>query len=322
MKMIDLHCDTILKLLFNKEKGILNKNDFHVDLNKLKESNSYLQTFAIFASPEFCEREDVKANNQHELVLEMYDRFMEEVEIHKDEIAIVKEFSDISRNSKDSKISGLLAIEGAGSVDGKLERFQEYYDMGVRLITITWNYVNSLGYPNVPKENMSKGLTDFGIKAIAKMNELGMIIDVSHLSDAGFWDVVKYSTKPFVASHSNARSIGHHVRNLTDDMIKALSLKGGVTGINFCSAFLTEDTKSKEMYVRDLVKNIKHIKEVGGIDCIALGTDFDGIDGILEIRNISEMDKLISALKDEGFTKEEIEKIWYKNALRVLKDIL
>ncbi len=322
MKMIDLHCDTIMGLLFDKKEGLLKKNNLHVDLEKLKKSDSLLQTFAMFAPPMMCEKEGVEATNQHELVHEMYNRFMQEVEISKDQMTVVKEYADIEKLGTSGKIGALLAIEGAGSVDGKIERIQEYYDMGIRLITITWNYVNSLGFPNVPEENMEKGLTEFGIEVVQKMNELGMIIDVSHLSDAGFWDVVKHSSKPFVASHSNARVLGPHVRNLTDDMIKAVAENGGVTGINFCSAFLTEDTKSEFMYVKDLVKHIKYIKEVGGIDCIALGTDFDGIGGTLEIENISQMDKLIDALKIEGFTEEEIEKIWYKNALRVMKEVL
>jgi len=320
MKMIDLHCDTIAKLLFDK-KANLKDNEYQVDIKKLKAAESSVQFFALFAPPMFCEKEGVKANNQHELVLEMYDVFKREID-YNDDISFAKSYEDIINNEKANKISAFLTIEGMGSLESKLDRVKEYYDMGFRLFTLTWNYINSVGYPNVPDENMSKGLTDFGIKVVKKMNELGILIDVSHLSDQGFWDVIKYSNKPIVASHSNARALGHHVRNLTDDMLIALKENGGITGINFCSAFLTEDTMSKEMYVYQLVDQIEYIKDLVGIDVIALGTDFDGIGGTLEISDISKMHLLKDELRKRKFTEEEIEKIWYKNALRVIKEVL
>ncbi|XMB86199.1 dipeptidase [Mycoplasmatota bacterium WC44] len=317
--MIDLHCDTIMKLFFNKESS-LKENNYHVDINKLRKSNSFLQCFAIFAPHTYLDKEGVTATNEYELVTQMADRFFEELEGNKEDILLVRNFSDINNNKKSGKISALLTIEGAGSIDS-LERINEYYDMGVRLITLTWNFVNCIGYPNVDGHN-DKGLTEFGLKAVKRMNELGIIVDVSHLSDGGFWDVVNHSTKPFVASHSNARAICPHDRNLTDDMIKALARKDGVIGVNFYPKFITNDLETNEMRVRDLVTQIKYIKDIGGIDCIALGTDFDGMAGDLEIYDIGEMDKLKIALKEDGFTFEEIEKIWYKNALRVMQETL
>lgn len=151
------------------------------------------------------------------------------------------------------------------------------------------------------------------------MNKLGIVIDVSHLSDGGFLDVLRYSKKPFVASHSNSRFVTNHSRNLTDDMIKAISNKGGILGINFCSSFLGT---SKIAKINDMIKHIKHIKHVGGVECISLGSDFDGIENEVEIKNIGEIQKLYDALKINGFTYNEIEKIFYKNAERIIKDIL
>ncbi len=315
MKMIDMHCDTAMKLLAKSEKH-LKKNDWHVDYEKLKKSNSFVQFFAYFIHLEAFNKYGFDLRNEMELVREMHKRFTREV--HSIEgMYILKEMKDLD----ESKIGALLTLEGAGCVE-TLKDVDELYDMGIRLITLTWNWNNRIARPNVPKDNMDQGLTEFGIEAVKRMNELGIIIDVSHLSDAGFWDVIKYSTKPFVASHSNARKIGKHVRNLTDEMIKALAEKGGVTGLNFCSAFLTKDTEAKKMYIKDLVAHIKHIVKVGGIDVMALGTDFDGIGGDLEIKDIGEMHLLAEALKEEGFSKEDIEKIWYKNALRVMKEVL
>ena len=152
------------------------------------------------------------------------------------------------------------------------------------------------------------------------MEELGIIIDVSHLSDKGFYDVLKYSSKPFVASHSNARSICSVARNLTDEMIIELSKRGGVMGLNYCSAFIEEDDHVYTS-IEGMVRHIRHIAKVGGIDCIGLGSDFDGIGSTLEIKDASGMQKLYYELK-KYFTEDEIEKIFFRNVLRVYKDNL
>lgn len=191
--------------------------------------------------------------------------------------------------------------------------------MGVRAITLTWNYPNEIGYPNTNYEHKDKGLTSFGEEVVHEMNRLGMLIDVSHLSDQGFYDVARLSSKPFIASHSNARAIKNHSRNLDDNMIKTLSEKGGVMGICFERDFLGESEKAR---IEDMIKHIKHIKNIGGIDVIALGSDFDGCHPDGEISNIGEIEKLSYALKDNNFTEDEIDKIFYRNALRVIKDVL
>ena len=154
---------------------------------------------------------------------------------------------------------------------------------------------------------------------VEEMERLGIVPDASHLSDRGFYDLVENCKKPFIVTHSNSRSIKRHPRNLTDDMIKKLSEKGGVMGINFCADFVGYE---KVTQIKDLVSHIKHIKNVGGIDVISLGSDFDGIGNEVEIKDASEMGKLAQALEKEGFTIDEIEKIYYKNALRFLIDTL
>ena len=152
------------------------------------------------------------------------------------------------------------------------------------------------------------------------MEDLGIIIDVSHLSDAGFYDVLKYSTKPFVASHFGARSVCGVARNLSDDMIRSLAQKGGVTGVNYCSEFI-EDHNETFTSLQGMIDHIRHIAKVGGIDCVGLGSDFDGIGNQLEIKDASGMQLLYEGLKPY-FTEEEIEKIFYKNVLRVYHDTL
>jgi membrane dipeptidase len=154
------------------------------------------------------------------------------------------------------------------------------------------------------------------------MNRLGMLIDVSHLSDGGFYDVARYSKQPFVASHSNARECTMHLRNLTDDMIRVLAEKGGIMGLNFESFFLNEGEPTALSTVEDMIRHLKHIRNVGGIDVMAIGTDFDGTMHSSEIAHLGEMEKLTVALKKNRFSEEEIDKIYYKNALRIIKQVL
>jgi membrane dipeptidase len=312
--LIDLHCDTMLRIFENDEESNLKKNDYHIDIEKLVKANSYAQFFALFV-----DKEGVLKNGRkpYQYCCEMLDRFYMEIEQNGDKIKLARNYEEYTENRKDNKISAFLTIEGGCAVNGKLSNLRNFYRLGVRLMTLTWNYSNEIGYPNCKKEYMNKGLTEFGREVVNEMNRLGIIIDVSHLSDKGFYDVAKVSNKPFVASHSNARYIQNHCRNLTDDMIKVLSEKGGVTGMNFCTSFLSNRDIS---YVDDIVKHIKHIRNIGGIEVISIGSDFDGIGGRLEIENIGQMEKLFSALSKEGFSEDEIEKITYKNAERIIKD--
>lgn len=164
-----------------------------------------------------------------------------------------------------------------------------------------------------------KGLTPLGIEMVGEMERLGIIPDASHLSDGGFYDLLRICTKPFIVTHSNSRELTNHPRNLTDEMIKRLSNKGGVMGINFCADFIG---KNKVTSIEDMVKHIKHIKNVGGIDVISLGSDFDGIKNEVEIEDASKMGDLYHHLSKAGFTDDDVEKIYYKNSLRIFMENL
>ena len=201
------------------------------------------------------------------------------------------------------------------------------------MMTLTWNYENSLGFPNVRLDkkasassdryclSQNKGLKEQGIVFLEEMERLGMIIDVSHLSDAGFYDVLEHTTKPFVASHSNARSVCPAVRNLTDDMVRRLAERGGITGINFCKEFLGKPDVSQN-YLDQAVVHIKYLMNLGGEDFVALGSDFDGITRYHDLSDCSVMPKLVHTMKKAGLTPTQIEKICYKNTLRVYRDLL
>ena len=235
-------------------------------------------------------------------------------------------------------MSAMLTVEEGAVIKGSMKHLEELYCMGVRMMTLTWNYENEIGYPNVDllrvkKEEIThpgfvpeteKGLTDFGREVVEKMQDMGMIVDVSHLSDAGYYDVLSCSKKPFVASHSNARSVCGHVRNMTDDMIRKLSRHGGVMGLNFCADFM--ETVPEGTYnpgsLDAAVRHARHIVNVGGLEVLGLGSDFDGISTNEAIRGVQDMELLWDALHKGGFTERELDYIFYKNVLRVYKDCL
>lgn len=325
MKVIDMHCDTIFEIarLNNEGQNVgLNNNQLNIDIMKMKQSDYMLQNFAIFTPLKMVD-------NPITHVQQLIDTFYNELENNKGDIAIVTKYEDIEKNMKENKISAMLTLEEGGVVCNDLSYLRNYYRLGVRMITLTWNYPNGIGYPNFDTNDEThgfhcqdtiNGLTDFGIEYVKECERLGIIIDVSHLSDAGFYDVLKYTTKPFVASHSNARSVCDHARNMTDDMIRELSKRRGVMGINFASDFLCEGDELSR--VSSMVKHIQYIVDIGGIDCVGLGSDFDGIPQNLEIKDASYMPLLYKGLQNAGFSEEDIEKIFYKNVLRVYKEVL
>lgn len=230
----------------------------------------------------------------------MANKFHEEMKKNSDEIVLATNYEEIMKNQSEGKLTALLSIEEGAVLEGKLENLKKFYDLGVRMMTISWNHVNELSFPHNKVEYREKGLTDFGREVVHKMNELGMLVDVSHISDGGFYEIAKISSKPIIATHSNSRAMMNHSRNLTDDMIKVLANKGGVTGINFFHLFLSDKSESK---LEDMVRHIKHIVNVGGIDVVSLGSDFDGIDSKVEIEDISQMGKLYEPLKKKGLVK-------------------
>lgn len=317
--VVDLHCDTIMGLYHNKDKKLLS-NDLQIDINKLIEGGYLAQTFAMFV---FLKGTD----SPYKTCNEMIDLFYREFEENKDKIHIALNYNELLENQKNGLVSGILSIEEGAVVEGSLENLIHFYNRGVRMICLNWNFINGIGHPNlkfidnkpVKEPNTELGLTEFGLKMVKKMEELGMIVDVSHLSDKGFWDVYNNTKKPFIASHSNARSICNHPRNLTDEMIKALDARGGVMGLNFAKDFINESADMS--YVDDIVRHALHIIKVGSINVLAFGTDFDGIERNTEVDNVSMMQVFYQKFKDVGLKDSEIEKIFYKNFLRVFKEV-
>lgn len=334
MKAVDMHCDTVFEIynhrMRGEECGILS-NDLHIDLAKLKTGDYAVQNFAIFAHKEDLEG----VMPLPEYAFRLADIFFTEMRKYPDQIGIVKSYKDIVDNMEKGKLSAMLTMEEGAICEGKIEYLRIFYELGVRMFTFTWNFPNELAYPNhmcvkgaqggefTPETE--KGLTEKGFEFLEEMERLGMILDVSHLGDKGIFDVIAHAKKPFVASHSNARAVCGHLRNLTDEMIRGLAEKGGVMGMNYYPPFL-RDRKDwgnpLEVSLDDVVRHIRHIINVGGIDCIGLGSDFDGMVPSFEMKNAGDMPLLEDKLRREHFTEEEIEKIFYKNVLRVYKEVL
>lgn len=318
MRLIDMHCDTFW-LMMRMQGLSLQKNDLCIDIEKMKAAGSMAQFFASFIHmSEFEGGNAVEEAYQHALDMIAYGKA--ELAKCSDSIAIVRNYNELIANRDNGKMSAILTVEEGGIVNGKMGYLEELYRQGIRLITLTWNHENCIGFPNSREpELMKQGLKPFGIEVVKRMNDLGMIIDVSHLSDGGFWDIIKHSTKPVVASHSNARALCNHPRNLTDEMIKALAEKDGVAGVNFYPYFLQESGKAT---VEDIAEHLWHMFQVGGEDVVAIGTDFDGFDeGELDITHMGEMDLVFDTIKKRGFSERQMEKIWNGNILRVLREM-
>ncbi|MDR1802543.1 MAG: dipeptidase [Treponema sp.] len=313
--VVDLHCDTATEILRGRS---LYENDGMVSIAKMREGGVFCQFFAMFIHMSVYESKEAAFLRLGKL----HRGLTGELEKYPEHIALAHNAAEIAANRKEGKISAILTVEEGGVLDNKIERLDEFYEMGVRLITLTWNFENCLGFPrSLEPDAMGRSLKPFGLEVVRRMQELGMIVDVSHLSDGGFWDVAKLAAgkKPFVASHSNARSVHGHPRNLTDDMLKALADAGGITGVNFFSNFLGGEGKGT---VEQIIRHIKHIHKVAGIDAIAIGSDFDGFDDPNEIPDSSKFDLLTGALSNANYSEAEIEKICWKNAMRVIEETL
>lgn len=300
--MVDLHCDTLYALSKNPHSGNLLSNTLHVDIGRMEKGGSITACFAMFVDTDESPSPWNAACSLHELFLSSLGKYG-------DRIRQVRTADDIVHIDTPS---AMLTCEEAQIIEGDLSRLSVLQSWGVRMSTLCWNHENELGYPHTMPD---KPLKDLGIEAVSEMERLGIVVDVSHLSDAGFYSVLEHAKKPFAASHSNSRACTPVFRNLSDEMLRALGDAGGVAGLNFFPPFLSSDLV--ENHISDMVRHAQHMRTKGGSGILAIGTDFDGIDGKLAIADISGMEQLWDALSKAGFTSCELEGMWQKNALRV-----
>lgn len=333
--IIDMHCDTISGILLAKSRGeevALRENKMSVDLNKMKEGGYLCQNFALFTH-----LDSVLKRGESPLAhaLRLSDTMDAEMQANPDLIRFALSGSDLEKNLQDGFLSGLKTIEEGAVYEGKVENLQLLYERGVRMSTLTWNYENELAFPNKmtvdengkvhAEPDTENGLKPAGFAMVEAMENLGVIIDVSHLNDAGIFDILRTVKKdtPVIASHSNARAICHHPRNLTDEMLRQIADHGGICGINFAYEFISDEESESHLTTIDgMIRHMTYIRNVAGIDTIGFGSDFDGIGNPVEVKNAAGMQQIAQKMELAGFTLDEIEKVFYKNALRVYKQVL
>ena len=323
MIVFDAHCDTVERIL---SKGIdlgVRSSSGHVDIPRLVEGGVNAQVFACCII-----RSDKPDGYYLKLALRMIDALHLQFAKHSDKIELALTAKDVRRIKQNGRIAAILAIEGGEAIEDDLALLRTYHRLGVRLMTLTWNSTN---WADASREELKhNGLTDFGKDVVKEMNRLGVIIDVSHAADKTVWDTLEISSDPIVASHSCARALCDHPRNVSDNLIKAISEKGGVICVNFYSVFLDQlfkdqserGLKPRLLPLSKVVDHIDHIAEVGGIDSVGLGSDFDGIGALPKgIKDVSSFPNIIYGLLERGYSETDIEKICSGNILRVWKKI-
>ncbi len=310
MIIIDAHCDTALSAY--EHKADLFENNFQLDIKRLLETGKRVQFFAAFADP-LRYRNDTLAR-----VLAILDEVYRAQDLYGEKISICMTSEEIVNALKIGKTAVILSIEGGECLNGELSVLRQLYRLGVRSMLLTWNYRNQLA--DGVEEQYGNGLSGFGRQAVAEMNRLGMIVDVSHLCDAGFADVLDISRMPVIASHSNARAVCSNRRNLTDSQLIDIKKNGGVVGINFYTYFLNNTDKAT---IDDVVRHIEHICSITGQDHIGIGADYDGIECTPKgLEGTQCLPALFERLAQLNYSNKLIEKIAGLNFMRVIKQIL
>ena len=311
--IIDGHTDVLLALIQQRRKFFEESDRGHVDYPRMKKGNVAAAFFAIW--PGINQYYIQKGTHQ----------LLELVEEPKNKAMLIKKVEDLETASKEDKIGIIYHIEGIGGFDTDLHLLNILYRLGLRSFGITWSDMNIFGSgssfdPSVPED--TRGITGEGRELILEANKLGVIVDVSHLSDKSFWDVLDITKKPIIASHSSCRAISPVSRNLTDEMIKALADNGGMMGINFGNMFLREDCgRSNDTPYTKIIDHIDHVVKLVGPDHVGFGSDFDGTGVPEEVKDMTGYNKLVAELEKREYSDEDINKICHGNFIRIFKKV-
>lgn len=291
----------------------------HVDFPKLRAGGVDGAFFAIYIPADL---EGEEALNHAESLLSCIE---DTLAAHSDRAALATNAEQAYTNRDRGLFSVFLGLENGSPIGNSLEVLSWFYSRGVRYMTLCHSRDNLICDSCASKVKRWHGLSPFGREVVAEMNRLGMLVDVSHVSDETFYDVLKYSSKPVVATHSCCRALADHPRNMTDDMIRALAEKGGVIQINFYPVFLDDSFHEEDMHTaprpsyKRIVDHIDHVASLVGIDHVGIGSDFDGIDVAPEgLENISMMPKVFEEMRRRGYSENDIAKVASENFLNVL----
>ncbi len=315
MFICDCHCDTLTEL-YNKNASLY-ENEQHFDIKRQIALGGGLQFCAIYVPTEVF-----RYQGGLRYTLCLLDKYNQEIKkLHENGIDVLQvRTAEDAGNVLKHKAATLLAIEEGGAIDGSLEALRCLYELGVRAMTLTWSNRNDIA-DGINEEATGSGLTLFGKQVVAEMNRLGMLVDVSHISTAGFWSVIETSTKPIIATHSNAKSLCSHPRNLNDEQIKALAQNGGLAGITFAGQFLEEDWRNA--CIESVYKHIDYMLNlIGNDEHIGFGSDFDGIfHPPYNIQGVQDYKPLIEYLS-KYYSDETINKITHQNVINLLQKVL
>ncbi len=355
---VDTHCDTPMDFSDpNFDLGVRH-DEGCVDFPRMIEGGLHAEFFAVFIGQ--GPRDDSSFTKVHNQALEIFNSIHKNVEKNSAMAELAYTADDAYRLKKSGKIAAFIGLENGYPIGNDLTRVKQYYDLGARYITLSHSRNNDICDSSTdPEGPESNGLSPFGVKVVKEMNRLGMMVDISHISDKSFFDVLKYSTAPVIASHSSCRALCGSPRNLTDDMLLALRENGGVIQICILGNYLrtpepnpeldeklkelqtkygdygalSEETKKivraeyraiqkkyeKPATVKDVVDHIDHAVQIIGIDYVGIGTDFDGGGGVEGCRTAAEMKNITIELLRRGYSKSEITKIWSGNIMRVMR---
>ena len=346
--VIDTHSDCTQRIVYGGIDFATPQPDMQVDLPKMRAGGLDAEFFSIFVGPWKTGPDGYYAE-----ALKQFDAVHAMIHANAETIAWARSAAELRDNTARGRISALFGVEGGhallpGTDDELLEHLRTFYARGARYLTLTWSIASPIGGSS-GDDSEARGLTDVGRRIIDEMERLGMMVDVSHVSDPLFWDVIRYARKPVIASHSSARELANVPRNLSDPMLRAIARNGGAVCVNFGPAFLDQDYSAREQAVgarvralalppnefwrtmraeaarltpvplSRLVDHIEHVARVAGIDHVCLGSDFDGIPaGPAGLEDVSKLPALTAALRARGYGPAEMEKILGGNVLRVL----
>jgi membrane dipeptidase len=302
------------------------------DIPRMKDGGLDAEFFAIYVAAKYA-----KEGGAASRAMEMIDGVYEQARRHPESMEMAFTSDDVRRIHKTGKVAALMGIEGGHAIEDNLSSLRQFHRLGVRYMTLTHtntnNWADSAGGINNPAEKRHGGLSDFGREVVREMNRLGMMVDVSHVSDDTFQDVIETTQAPVIASHSSCRALTNVPRNMTDEMLKALAKNRGVVMINFYNGFINTEyakpgtpapekpanTATMEM----LMRHFEHAIKVAGVDHVGIGSDFDGVDGMLPagMEDVSKLPAITYELLKRGYSDADVKKILGENLLRVMAEV-
>ena len=305
--VVDLHSDTLLDVQAGKRNVTVRSSVGHSDLPRLREGGVDVQVFAVFVHPNEAHRGFARASE----LLDAFDRL---VATHSEVIGRAASVEEIERLVRAGRLAAVLSVENGSALEDDPANLTRLYERGVRIMSLTWNHSNGLA--DGALEGRHGGLTPLGRQVLGRMQQLGIVIDVSHLSPRGFWDVLAATRGPLLATHSNAAGLTPHARNLTDEQLRALARRGGVVGVNFYPSFTGGAS------LQHVLNHIDYLVKVMGVDHVALGSDFDGFNQrVSGLEDVSKLPNLTAGLVARGYSPDDIKKVLGGNALRVFRQV-